>query len=319
MKLSPSAPESTVTVVLPTHNRATLLARAIRSVLDQTHSGWELVIVNDASSDSTESVVRSFPDPRIRYVWNHESAGPSRARNIGIRAAGPSRFLAFIDDDDEWLPRKLELQIEVFRKSPLSPAAVGCGRIDCAAEEEEVLLPTHRGSVFEDLLARRARGYGAPLIMVRRAPGTPDFLFDEQLPCLEDADYGLQIARHRTMDFVPEPLVRVYRDDARAHAWNAEAALRGYDLLASKYADELAHRPEVRSYYHVCAARQLWLLGRGAESRQRLREAWPDSPRRWRVLAWYGATFLGRAGLRVIESTLPLTPPRRGTSLQPLL
>jgi len=307
--MSRSAARSSVTVVLPTRNRADLLGRAIRSVLDQTHEHWELVIVDDDSTDGTDALVRSFTDRRIRYLRSEGSAGPSRARNTGIRAAGPTEFLAFLDDDDEWLSRKLERQLEVFQTSPLSPVAVGCGRIDCGTDGEKVLLPHHRGFIFEDLLARRARGYGAPLVMVRRIPGEPDFVFDEELPCLEDADYGMRIARNRAMDFVAEPLVKVYRDERREHAWNAEAALRGYDLLALKYADELARRPWVRSYYAVCAARELSSLGRMAECRRRLRDAMPASESRARLVAWYCGSLLGRVGQRVAERLLPVAPP----------
>jgi glycosyltransferase involved in cell wall biosynthesis len=305
------ASRPTVTIVLPTHNRAHLLGRAIRCVMEQTYQQWELVVVDDGSTDGTRDTVAAFADPRIRYLRNERATGPAPARNTGIRAAGPTDYLAFLDDDDEWLPRKLELQLELFGKSPLKPAAVGCGRIDYLDEGQgEVFLPEHRGPVFEDLLARRARGYGAPLIVVRRMKGQPDILFDEDLPCLEDADYGLRIARDGPLDFVPEALVKVYRNDGGEHAWNAEAAVIGYERLARKYDRELRQRPWVRGYYAFCVARELASLGRWGECRARLRQARADWPGSARLRLWSLASFLGPVGLRVASRFLPVRPPR---------
>jgi O-antigen biosynthesis protein len=306
----PNAP--LVTVVLPTHNRAALVGRAIESVLAQTRRDWELVVVDDGSADETRAAVAAFVDPRIRYVRNEKALGPAQARNVGIRAAGATRYLGFLDDDDEWLPEKLERQLALFDAGPDDLAAVGCGRVDFAGAGPEVFLPEHRGQVFEDLLARRAKGYAAPLILVRRFPGEPDPVFDADLPCLEDLDFSLRLARRRPLDFVPEPLVRVYRNDGGEHAWNASAAVVGYDRLARKYAQELTQRPWVRSYYSVCAVRELSFEGPLSECRARLREAFRDSPRRFRLSAWYAASLLGRTGLRAAARVLPVRPPRSG-------
>ena len=297
-----------VTIVLPTCNRAHLLGRAMGSVLAQTHPDLELIVVDDGSTDGTREVVAGFADPRVRYLRHEHPGGPARARNAGITAAGPSRYLAFIDDDDEWLPNKLERQIAVFDQGPPDLAAVGCGRVDYDGGQE-VQTPDLRGLLFEDLLARRARGYGGALVLVRRFPGEPDFLFDPSLPCLEDADYTLRLARTRPLDFVPEPLVRVYRNHGGVHVWNPAGMVAGYDRMAEKYAAELATRPWVRSYYNYYAARGLAQLGRWRECRARLwlamRDARPHGP----LAAWYFASYLGRLGLRAAMVLFPIAPP----------
>jgi len=227
-----------VSIIMPTYNRASLIGRAIGSVLDQTFSDWELVIVDDCSTDDTESRVAAFGDPRIRYVRQKKNGGVSAARNAGILNASPSEFIAFIDDDDEWMAEKISEQIEVFDRGDPSLGAVGCGRIDHEGGQVETFLPKHRGWIFEDVLARRARGYSAPLLLVRRFPGMPDFLFDESFPCLEDAEYVLRIARQFKFDFVPKALIRVYRDDGGPHVWNPENSLKGYRLFLAKYEKE---------------------------------------------------------------------------------
>lgn len=311
MRRSASLTRKTVTIVLPTHNRCHLISRAIRSVLDQTYGDWELLIVDDGSTDGTGDVVRGFSDPRIHYVRNGEPSGPSNARNIGIGAASPDTgYIGFLDDDDEWLPGKLESQLRVFETSPLRPVAVGCGRIDHSGDDPVVHIPVHRGDVFEDLLARRVRGYGAQLILVRREPGSADVLFDPNIHCLEDAEYGMRLAKRGAFDFVPEALVRVYRDDDGPHAWNPQAAVRGYEQLGVKYRDDLVRRPWVSSYYNVCMARDLARLGRMRECRDCLRAGRDlGSHEPVRLLAWQLASFCGAPALRLASRLLPITPP----------
>ena len=96
-----------VTVVLPTHDRAKLLRRAIDSVLSQDYQDLELIVVDDASTDDTQTVVQQFADQRIRYVRLADRQGATAARNAGISAAR-GEFIGFQDSDDEWLPGKLE-------------------------------------------------------------------------------------------------------------------------------------------------------------------------------------------------------------------
>ena len=302
--------DDSVVVIMPTHNRAHLVGRAIESVLAQTHTNWQLIVVDDGSSDATADAVAAFTDPRIRFVRNPKALGASGARNVGVRAAGPSAFLAFLDDDDEWLPRKLELQLEKFRTSDVELAAVGCGRLDY--DESGMVttqVPIYRGQVFEDLLARRARGYGVQLILVRRVPGEDDVLFDVDMRCLEDLDYSIRHAMRGPLDFVAEPLVKVRRDDGGPHLWNAEAAITGYRQLAAKYDKELATRPWIASYYTVCIARDLARLGRMAECREHLLRALTGSSSRFRLSLWYAASMIGAVGIKVCVRLFPILPP----------
>jgi glycosyltransferase involved in cell wall biosynthesis len=300
-----------VSIVLPTHNRAHLLGRAVESVIAQTHRHWELIVVDDGSSDRTGDVLAAFRDDRIRCVRNPSPLGPARARNTGILAAGPGEYLGFLDDDDEWLPRKLELQLERFRVSPVPLSAVGCGLIyHDDGGDIFVQSPLYRGDIFEHLLARRARGYAAPLILVRRVPGRDDILFDADLPCLEDAEFSMRVALGGPVDFVAEPLVKVYRNDGGPHVWSSAAAIEGYECLARKYQEHLRSRPSVFSYYQVCMARDLARLGRMAECRRRLRQAVAGNTSRARIWLWYAAAaVIGAAGVKACDRLLPIKPP----------
>ncbi|GAH74960.1 unnamed protein product, partial [marine sediment metagenome] len=107
----------TVSVIIPTYNRAYLIGRAIQSVLNQTYQDFEIIVVDDGSTDDTEEIVRSFKDKRIGYVRHEKNKGAAAARNTGIKAA-KSEYIAFQDSDDEWLPEKLEKQMKVFENAP---------------------------------------------------------------------------------------------------------------------------------------------------------------------------------------------------------
>jgi glycosyltransferase involved in cell wall biosynthesis len=102
-----------VSVVIPAYNRAALLGRAVNSVLEQSFQDFEILIVDDGSTDNTAEVVQGFEDPRIRYIRHAKNAGEAAARNTGIHAAR-GQYVAFLDSDDYWLAGKLELQVRVL-------------------------------------------------------------------------------------------------------------------------------------------------------------------------------------------------------------
>src|SRR4051794_32650183 len=102
-----------ISVILPVHNRADVLGRAIQSVLDQHLKDFELMVVDDGSTDGSVAVGKSFADPRIRIIELGENRGGNAARNAGMRAAG-APLIAFLDSDDTYLPEKLETVVAEF-------------------------------------------------------------------------------------------------------------------------------------------------------------------------------------------------------------
>jgi glycosyltransferase involved in cell wall biosynthesis len=117
--------DPTVSVITPTYNHAEELPRAINSVLAQTFEDFEYIVVDDASTDDTESVVDSYDDERILYIRHEENMGGSAARNTGIEQAR-GRYIAFLDADDEWLPEKLAAQVECLEGRTDEWVAVHC-------------------------------------------------------------------------------------------------------------------------------------------------------------------------------------------------
>ena len=106
-----------VSIIIPTYNRADVLSLSVQSVLQQTYADFELLIVDDGSSDNTDIVVESWHDDRIRYLKLPENKGVAAARNEGIRQAKYD-YIAFQDSDDCWMPDKLEKQMDFFMQNP---------------------------------------------------------------------------------------------------------------------------------------------------------------------------------------------------------
>ena len=105
-----------VSVIMPSYNTAKFIKESINSVLNQTYESWELIIVDDCSTDNTDEIVTSFNDNRIIYVKNEKNSGAAVSRNKALKMAR-GKWIAFLDSDDVWLPEKLERQIEFMKKN----------------------------------------------------------------------------------------------------------------------------------------------------------------------------------------------------------
>lgn len=108
--------EPTVSIIIPTYNRSKTIKRSINSVLYQTYDDFEIIVIDDGSSDGTDKVIKEFNDSRIKYVRHELNRGASAARNTGIKLSR-GKYIAFQDSDDVWVPDKLEKQMNVFKSS----------------------------------------------------------------------------------------------------------------------------------------------------------------------------------------------------------
>lgn len=188
-----------VSVVIPTYNRASLLDCAIRSVLAQTLSNLEIICVDDASTDNTEEVVKKYSDPRICYIRHETNRGGSAARNSGIRAA-TGDYIAFLDDDDEWLPEKIERQLKALEAYD----AVLCSSKVTSARNGDA---TPRPIVLDDL-RNSPYAVGGTGVLMAKAKVLHETLFDESLPRCQDWDLFIRIARKYRIGFLDERLLK---------------------------------------------------------------------------------------------------------------
>ena len=239
-----------VSVILPVYNRAATLARCVESVRAQTFADWELIAVDDASSDDSVVALERFADPRIRILRHERNGGPSAARNTALRAAR-GEFVALIDSDDEWLPRKLEVQLGLLENGG---DLCGCEYWLCEGEKETRVTLPEPPSWREWLHLQCRLGNGTTLVVRRDVVGEVGLL-DEELRTYEDWDWVLRMTLRHRLQIAREPLARVHVSplrSARAFAAGAERFLAKHDGEFARLGHE--HRQHVRSEHFAAVA-----------------------------------------------------------------
>ncbi|WP_396613806.1 glycosyltransferase family 2 protein (plasmid) [Haloferax sp. S1W] len=269
----------TVSVIIPTYNRADVLPQSIDSALDQTLSDVEVIVVDDASSDHTESVVTSYDDPRVTYLAHETNQGGSAARNTGIDVA-TGDYIALLDSDDKWAPSKLERQVETLERRSDEWVAAYCGTTILKDEEAnpiweriKSLVGRHRsreGSeggeelVKEILMENLHTSAGSTLIVEKDVVDAIDG-FDESFDRYQDTEFLIRVLKQGKLAYVDEPLLLRYPSggpsadavrQANTHFLRTfaedvvELETRGYDVtgthhyaLASLYLSEGRFRP----------------------------------------------------------------------------
>lgn len=259
-----------VSVVIPTYNRVSVLERAIRSVLGQTFRDFELVVVDDGSTDATPELLARF-DGKLRPVFQ-ENRGVAAARNTGI---GLSRgeLLAFLDSDDEWLPHKLERQVALF--DPTRKAFV-CHTDEIWLRQGKRVLqkPTHRkqgGRFFERALERCLISPSS--VMISRSLLDDVGWFDEELPAAEDYDLWLRVTAFHAVDFVPEQLVVKHGGAAD----QLSRTIPAIDRFRVRAMVKILANPELPRHYRACEESELirkcGILAAGCVKRGKTAEA----------------------------------------------
>ena len=196
-----------VSVIIPTYNRADMVVRAVESVLAQTYQGFEIIVVDDGSTDNTIARLDGFKG-RISVI-RQERQGVSAARNTGI-AAAKGDLLAFLDSDDQWLPDKLALQADFFDRFP---DALICQTEEIWIRNGRRVNPKNRhkkpsGDVFEPSLHLCLVSPSA--VMMRRKLFDLVGLFDENLPACEDYDLWLRVSARFPVHLIDNPQVVKY-------------------------------------------------------------------------------------------------------------
>jgi glycosyltransferase involved in cell wall biosynthesis len=225
---------------MPTHNRSRMLRDAVASVLAQSYSDFELVVVDDASTDDTKVTVAEFRDPRVRYFRNAKNLGEGGTRNAAVARAG-GEYIAFIDDDDTWLPTKLAAQVSLLDSCSKRVGGVYTGyfRIDAASGATiDTILPEKRGNVYADL--RAYNWIGTPsTVLLRRECLDKAGAFDEQLRFGPDYDMWIRISKFYEFECIGEALVR-YTVHADRLSSSIPTMVSGKEAHLAKYPDYFA-------------------------------------------------------------------------------
>ena len=159
---------SLVSVIIPTYNGSNTILRAINSVLNQTYSNLELIIVDDCSKDNTFEVVKNVKDKRVKVLRHKKNRGGSAARNTGIKEA-KGEYIAFLDDDDEWLSEKVEKQVEYLKNKESSLyKGVVCSHMILSGKKWRTVIQTKEGDLREDIFLMRLSLAAGSCLMVSR-------------------------------------------------------------------------------------------------------------------------------------------------------
>ncbi len=223
-----------VSVIIPTYNRADFLSSCVNSVLKQTFEDYELIISDDASTDRTKQYVESISDPRVVYVCNKTNRGVAATRNSALKISRGD-YIAFLDDDDEWLPEKLSFQVEKIEKSPSDIGGIytGVSYLDLELGEITSVSDPHiRGNILNEILPENFLVTSS--LLLRKSCFEKAGLFDERFQFGEDFDMWIRIASYYKFDFIKEPLVKYAIHESKI-TLNYQKVISGLELLLSKH------------------------------------------------------------------------------------
>lgn len=206
-----------VSVIIPTYNRANIIKDAIETVLNQTYQNFEIIVVDDGSTDKTEKVVKSFNDSRIRYIYQPNSGKPSVARNLGINSS-KGDFVAFLDSDDLWHPQMLEKHVEVLNanaKLGFTTDWSSYRTFDGKEIFQKICCAENSKEYIKYLLLTPDKAYAGPsTCVIRKECFEKSGLFDESMTFCEDWDLFFRLALHFEMHNIHEILtyVRIHQE-----------------------------------------------------------------------------------------------------------
>lgn len=205
-------PES-VSVIIPTWNRAHTIEAAVNSVLAQTHPVYEILVCDDGSTDHTKEIVNAMIDPRVKLVEGQRAGRPAIPRNRGIQHA-EGEWIAFLDSDDTWLPQKLERQFQLIKADGTSAGCTDAWRITPGQGRTVPYLGLETQRIrLRKLLDTNYVICSSMMVEKKILNDVGGFPEDENLKAIEDYALWLRVASQTNISFCGEPLVE-YLDDA---------------------------------------------------------------------------------------------------------
>jgi glycosyltransferase involved in cell wall biosynthesis len=254
-----------LSVIIPAYNRATVLPQAIKSVFEQGFEDLEVIVVDDASRDNTQDVMNAMTqkDPRITYIRHPRNLGGAAARNTAIeRARG--EYIAFLDSDDEWLPHKLERQMDLFKKLDASYGVIYTG-LQVIYEESkkgEIYRATHRGSFLNELLIANCVRTLSSVVVKRQYLQAVGGL-DARLKSCQDWDLYIRLMKHCKFECIEDPLVIYYvnKEDPSRISNKGRSIIQGHNLIADKYKEDYKKLSPAERVRYLESISEMYSLG----------------------------------------------------------
>ncbi|MDA3879916.1 MAG: glycosyltransferase family A protein [Prolixibacteraceae bacterium] len=239
-----------ISVVIPTYNREKTIKRAIESIINQSISNWELIVVDDCSTDETVPIIEKIysNEPRIKVLVQQQNGGANKSRNSGARVSG-APLITFFDSDDELHPLTLENHIEKFKANH----KLGLSYVfaTCVKNGQEVATFNQKVNTdAERSLLRSFHGIGSSTsgLCVRKDVFNEVDGFDELMPSHQDLDFFVRIARLYQIDFIENSNTTMYWDAQNRISDNPSAVIDGGAYFFNKHEQRLK---ELGIYHHV--------------------------------------------------------------------
>lgn len=230
--------EDLISVIVPTYKRPfNILKRAINSVLEQSYSSLELIVVDDSPEENINRIeiarkIKELNDNRINYIQHDYNRGACAARNTGIKYA-KGEYVAFLDDDDEWLSNKLDLQIKHFNDPEVG--LVCCDSYTIIMKDNIEVKKIYReiknsGWIYESLILENIIG-STSFVMIKKEVLISSGFFNEELSSAQDYDLWLRISKRYKVAKVNMPLVNYYIHDEERISSNVDNKIQGLEKI----------------------------------------------------------------------------------------
>lgn len=233
-----------VSVIIPTFNRAKTIRQIVLSVLEQTYSNIEVIVVDDGSTDNTVEVLKSIRDTRLRCLVNERNSGACYSRNLGIDNSNGS-IIAFEDSDDFWLPHKLQKNLDELDAN--NADAVFSSYI----LNEQIVHPNVNLNESEDKVKTIFLNtcIGTPTLVVKKEIMEKE-RFDEKLPRFQDYDLSIRLVSKYNVYFIPDVLVKVYASKDGITK-NSKAAVDALNIIYEKYSEMIDNDDDIRYEFNI--------------------------------------------------------------------
>jgi glycosyltransferase involved in cell wall biosynthesis len=210
-----------VSIIIPTYNRADLIGETIQSVIDQSYKSWELIIVDDGSTDDSKNYITKFKDERIRYYTIEHCGILGKVRNVGISHA-KGDYIAFLDSDDLWLPQKLEYQLTLLDQYPNASFVFGHGeQFGPGAIPPPELESLFVGNIFLPLLLEERFVFYVPTVLFKKKNLKQTGLISENLRSAGDINFFLRMG-HRFEGIFSNTIIVKIRKHKQSHSGSLE-------------------------------------------------------------------------------------------------
>lgn len=234
-----------ISIIIPSYNRGYIIKKSIDSILNQSYQNFEVIVVDDCSTDNTEAIVKSISDKRVRYIRLEKNSGANKARNVGIENS-KYNLIAFQDSDDEWHKNKLEKQLKYLKENNFD--IVSCKYNQYENNKFIQIIPNFDLYNKKDMLNKILYGnfistqtiLGKKVCFLREK-------FDESMPRFQDWELAIRLLRNYNVGFQNIPLVDVFLQE-NSISKDEKKGLKAVEKIYEKHYDIIKKNKKIDSY-----------------------------------------------------------------------